>query len=394
MGTVHRFELCQWEEGSCPWEESFDPYGHHGNFTPGVGKTGKTIRKTKENQEAHSVHGPRKCPAWDKNCHRCNEIGHFDKVCRTPKKPRVETITKYVEVIRVVNPKPAGTITKETVAEPPPPSETPTVVNKSCPYSSDELTLSSMIQDSFDIDDKELAMEIDMLEASESSSLQDIREYADTLQLKGKHYVNFKPDPGSQVNLIPYDTFCKLNSEGEFTLKPSNLVTRAEGSFTASTKTKYGASMILEYDVAKKVRRPLLGIYACHHLNLVRLVEHPTVASLVTKEALVGETKENFINKNRDVFEGRRQFTQMIHLEIDNNIPSGMRYSYSIAERLKVKLQSLVDSGVIDKVKGSMPKFISNLVIREKPSGDLRLCLDPQILNKALRAKMLLSMIR
>ncbi|KAK3920667.1 tRNA uridine 5-carboxymethylaminomethyl modification enzyme [Frankliniella fusca] len=213
-----------------------------------------------------------------------------------------------------------------------------------------------MIRVSFDIDDKELAMEIDMLEASESSSLQDIREYADTLQLSGKHYVNFKLDPGSQVNLIPYETFFKLYSEGELTLKPSNLVLeafnetniRAEGPFTALTRTKYRASTILEYDVAKKVRRPLLGIYACHHLNLVRLVEHPTVASLVTKQALVGETKENFITKNRDVFERLGQFKQTrfeqtIHFEIDNNIPSGMspprRCSYSIAERLKVKLQ-------------------------------------------------------
>lgn len=31
-----------------------------------------------------------------------------------------------------------------------------------------------------------------------------------------------------------------------------------------------------------------------------------------------------------------------------------------------------------------MPKFISNLVIGEKPNGDRRLCLDPQMLNKAL----------
>lgn len=34
-----------------------------------------------------------------------------------------------------------------------------------------------------------------------------------------------------------------------------------------------------------------------------------------------------------------------------------------------------------------MPKFISNLVIREKSNGDLRLCLDPEVLNKAIIIK-------
>lgn len=99
------------------------------------------------------------------------------------------------------------------------------------------------------------------------------------------------------------------------------------------------------------------------------------------------------VNCIRDVFEGLGQFKQNIHLDIDPSVPAWMcpprRYSLPIADKLQTKLQSLVGQGIVSKVKvskvkGVMPRFISNLVIREKPSGDLRICLDPQILNKAL----------
>ena len=51
---------------------------------------------------------------------------------------------------------------------------------------------------------------------------------------------------------------------------------------------------------------------------------------------------------------------------------------------MKGKLDELEQRDVVAKVTGEMPKFISNLVVREKSDGDLRLCLDPQILNKAI----------
>ncbi|KAK3932700.1 hypothetical protein KUF71_002670, partial [Frankliniella fusca] len=310
-----------------------------------------------------SRHGPRKCPAWNKACNKCQGIGHFEKVCQYAKKPRLDSFTKFVETVQLA---PSTNLLKVVKL---PPSETHDI-SMDC----DVLDIQPVIRDQFDFDeDGDISVTIDMLETAtkEDAPVEALREYCETLKIRGKHFVNFKLDTGAQAYLIPYKVFCKLNSEGEISLKPSNLVleafnkttTRAEGSFTGLTETRYGASMTLLFEVAKDIRRPILDITACHYLNLVRRVEHPKVESLVTKQVLVGETKESFLSKNRDVFEGLGQFKQTIHLDVDINIPSGMcpprRYSYSIAERLKAKLSSLVATGVIDKVKGSLPKFIS-----------------------------------
>lgn len=104
-----------------------------------------------------------------------------------------------------------------------------------------------------------------MVESSGSSPVSQLREYTGVLKINGKHFLLFKLDPGSQVNLIPYHIFM------------------AVGSFEALAETKYGASMVLRFDVAKQGKRPILGIQACHDLNLVRLVAHPEVDSLLTK---------------------------------------------------------------------------------------------------------------
>lgn len=55
-----------------------------------------------------------------------------------------------------------------------------------------------------------------------------------------------------------------------------------------------------------------------------------------------------------------------------------------IKEKLKNKLLELQEKKIISKVNN--PKgWISNLVIIEKPDKSLRLCLDPNELNKAIK---------
>ena len=262
---------------------------------------------------------------------------------------------------------------------------------------------SPYLLDYFTVTDKEelaLLQEPMQVETAtvKDTQMQRLREYTETLKLKGKHFVNFKLDCGAQANLIPSDVFAQINSEGDYQLVPNNTVLEAfndtscsvDGSFTALTETQAGAAMELEYLVVGVSKRPILGIQACYDLNLVRRVPHALqIAPVNAAEHITyPASKQEFVKLNAVVFEGHGNFKQKLHLEIDEKIPAGMcpprRYSVPIVERLKVKLESLVMQDVIEKVTGPMPKFISNLVIREKKNGDLRICLDPQILNKAL----------
>ena len=58
--------------------------------------------------------------------------------------------------------------------------------------------------------------------------------------------------------------------------------------------------------------------------------------------------------------------------------------SFTTKPTLKAELERLTDIGVLMPVN-EPTDWVSNLVIATKESGDLRLCLHPQQLNKALK---------
>ena len=225
-------------------------------------------------------------------------------------------------------------------------------------------------------------------------SLRPRKEYTEVLRLGGIHYVRFKLDPGSEANILPTTVFSLLNKQGKIKVIPTSIKLRAYGNVLSAAvgkiiipvETKFGSKIEqCEFLLSNVADRPILGIEACELLDLVKRVEHPTnVNSVEFTTATLPESKEDFIEKYKEVFTGLGEFKQ----KVDPNVQPGgcpsRRYNYSVRTRLKGKLDALESRGIIAKVTGEMPKFVSNLVIREKSDGDLRLCLDPAILNKAI----------
>ena len=65
-------------------------------------------------------------------------------------------------------------------------------------------------------------------------------------------------------------------------------------------------------------------------------------------------------------------------INTSGNVPRKLR------EELKQELNCMIESGVIEPV--SEPTvWVSSLVVARKPSGSLRVCLDPRNLNKAIK---------
>ncbi|XP_035220341.1 uncharacterized protein LOC118193370 [Stegodyphus dumicola] len=60
------------------------------------------------------------------------------------------------------------------------------------------------------------------------------------------------------------------------------------------------------------------------------------------------------------------------------------RVPLSLKPKLELKLSELERQGIIAKVDQPL-NWVSNLVIIEKANGSLRICLDPQDLNKAIK---------
>ena len=78
----------------------------------------------------------------------------------------------------------------------------------------------------------------------------------------------------------------------------------------------------------------------------------------------------------------------LLHLEADDTIQlvqlPGRKVPVSVKPRPKQELDRLQDLGIIVRVT-EPTDWVSALVVTIKPSGAVRLCIDPKPLNKALR---------
>ena len=72
---------------------------------------------------------------------------------------------------------------------------------------------------------------------------------------------------------------------------------------------------------------------------------------------------------------------------IDDSVPpiinAPRRVPHDLMNPLKEKLDELEKSGILKRVT-EPTKWVSSLVVAKKPSGKLRICIDPTHLNKAI----------
>lgn len=163
-----------------------------------------------------------------------------------------------------------------------------------------------------------------------------------------------------------------LKAYGGFKIKP-------EGVTNLKCRVK-GNSEVIKFIVANVNSMPLLGYETSSKLGFVNI-------NLVESQNIKIQSKEELISKYREVFRGLGKFKQKCTLKIKANVEPiarpPRRIPLSMKDRLIKKLKELESMGIIckeDKPTG----WVSNLVITEKPNGALRLCIDPQDLNKVL----------
>ena len=319
------------------------------------------------------VHGPRNCPAHAQQCKACGGWNHWKIVCKkrgnSSSRPTNSRAVNSTEMLSGNDGETKNIILESWTAE--------------------------VIQE-LDTIDVQTAEDDDMLGAGPAKRAR--REYTEVLKIAGKHFIKFKLDPGSEANILPLTVFNQISHNNGYKLHPSKVIIKAfgktyskvEGEIKFLIEAKHGDSMTSEFLVSKHEDRPILGIEACEELNRVKRVIYgeASVYDCTVQRNILPESKEEFISQFIEVFTGLGKFKQPVKILIDPKVPCGMspprRYGVSITDRLKEHLKILKKDGIVTKVTTEIPKFISNLVIREKPNGNLRVCLDPEILNKAI----------
>jgi len=204
--------------------------------------------------------------------------------------------------------------------------------------------------------------------------------------IAGKLSVSFELDSGSKTDAIPVALVKELNTlpdlvktqqrivaYGKFKLKPvGSLITTCK----IGSLTKTLTFLVVPEDVV-----PVLSLKTCLALNLISRNEVP-VHNISVQETPLPSSKEEFCKENADLFEGQGKFPGQVSLMIDKNVQPKVFPPRRTAKAVKDKLKSYLDQieGEIGIKEDKPMSWVSNMLIREKPDGDVRLCLDPNFL--------------
>ena len=100
--------------------------------------------------------------------------------------------------------------------------------------------------------------------------------------------------------------------------------------------------------------------------------------------------KDDLVKQYPGCFDGIGKFQGQYHITVDPSVPlvvhAHRRVPLSLREDIKHELDHMESKGIIVKLKEGKPTaWVNSLVYRRKPNGQLRICLDPKDLNKAIR---------
>ena len=219
----------------------------------------------------------------------------------------------------------------------------------------------------------------------------------------------FQLDNGASVNVISKSNYVDLFHDYELRhLKDSDTTLVM---FNKSEMRPLGRRVVrvtnpkdgIEYKVNLQVvggdYQSILGAKAVFGMGLlsvnenrikdtVNSVNKPEKTKVATPEASSCDSLNTLLKEYHDVFEGLGKLPGKLHLEVDETVtPVKLpvrKIPLAVKDKVKVELDRLVSLGIIEPVD-TPTDWISALVIVTKSNGDLRLCLDPKPLNKALK---------
>ena len=199
--------------------------------------------------------------------------------------------------------------------------------------------------------------------------------------LLGKKPVDFKIDSGTDVTVVPFETFlnldvqAKLQPTDKVLLGPCDNKMNCKGKFTA-TLTNNVNSMKENIYVVEGLARPLLGRQSAENLNLINRV--------------CGLTSDNYkakvIRDFPQLFTGLGAMKDEYNIKLKDDVkPFALTVPRKVPMPLytetKNEIQRMLKSGVITPVDHPTD-WCAPVVVTLKPSGKVRVCMDLTKLNE------------
>ncbi|KAG1652083.1 Organic cation transporter 1 [Nymphon striatum] len=200
--------------------------------------------------------------------------------------------------------------------------------------------------------------------------------------------VKFQLDSGATANLIPkslvkHSTIEKANSI--LTMYNDTKLKSCGTSMIKMTNPKTNKRYRVKFIIINEEFTPILGAKAIQVMNLIE-VKYENILKCVNIPNTW--TEQDIRSEYADVFEGEGTFHTPLKLEIDEAVSPVKsplrRIPIALKPELRKELDRLQQMRIIQPVD-TPTDWVSSLVIVKKPSGKIRLCIDPKPLNKALK---------
>ena len=195
-------------------------------------------------------------------------------------------------------------------------------------------------------------------------------------------YVTYTLDTGAMCNVLPQNVYNLLEKRPKLhKTKVKFSSYRGEpipvvGKVIARIQKGQNKSYPVQFIVVSAKANPIIGLKTCEQLNLIKCV------------SMINNADPTIFDDFDDLFGDLGCLPGTYHINIDPNAKSVVhppcRVPFALRHKLRAELDRMVSLGVIEKVD-QPTDLVNSMVLIEKHNGDLRICLDPKDLNRAIK---------
>lgn len=302
----------------------------------------KSRTKTTENdQTAHSTcsrcgykHGPKQCPAYGQTCNACNKKNHFAKKCRLTKNQN--SGTRKLHVVETEEDFFIGTIE----------------LNKTKQQSKvNTVTTESQCKKAI---------------------------WTEKLKINGKD-VSFKLDTGAECNVLAEKSYRSLETRAKLQVSSCKLLTYSGhqmspvGKATLICKYK-GKSHEVDFQIIDANAPAILGRETCEKLGMVKRIHEV-------------KAEDDPLKDFEDLFVGLGCLPGHHHIQINPEISPVIhpprRVPVALKDKIVEELHRMEKLCVITR-QHDPTDWVNSMVTIVKPNK-IRICIDPQDLNEAIK---------
>lgn len=279
------------------------------------------------------LNAPKTCPAYGKPCNHCHKLGHYAKFCRS--KTKQNKPVNDIEVDSDVSEHGIDTVQSPTMQE---------------------------------------------------------NEHA-TLKINNTS-VRLKLDSSAETNILTHHDFLKVipKRQRNNKLKRSTAKLTAFGGHNIPVLGKCylrcqykNVTQILEFHVVES-GTSLLGCTNCKSMKLISFhnvnqLNNEASSPGTAKSALTGLTSEQIFGKYAPCFEGIGRISEPYHIKDDDSVTPVVhpprKVPATLRDRVQAELFDMESKGII-KAVNEPTAWVNSMVVNEKRSGRLRICIDPR----------------